>query len=83
MKTIQQYVNENRAFTLWAQENYIGDRAGLAQYLLESIAAGEPDCIFFELLALTGDRSYNGTTLLKAADLVLNTKPQERKVSNE
>lgn len=78
LTTIQDYANTYRAMFKWAQENYASDRIGLAQYILESIAAGEPDCVFFDILALTGDKAYNGTTILKAADLILNTAPEER-----
>ena len=83
MNNIQQFANEYPAFINWARLNYEGDPVGLAQYILESIAAGEPDCIFFELLELTGDKSFDGDTLIKAADLVLTTTPEKRGVSNE
>lgn len=81
MNTIQDYANTYRAMFKWAQENYAENRYGLAQYILESIAAGEPDCVFFDILALTGDKAYNGTTILKAADLILKTVPEERNAS--
>lgn len=81
MNTIQEYANTYRAMFLWAQANYAKDRVGLAQYILESIAAGEPDCVFFDILALTGDKAYNGSSILKAADLILNTIPEERDAS--
>lgn len=81
LETIQDYANTYRAMFKWAQENYADNRIGLAQYILESIAAGEPDCVFFDILALTGDKAYNGTSILKAADLILKTVPEERNAS--
>lgn len=81
MNTFQEYANTYRAMFLWAQKTFKEDRQGLATYILESLAAGEPDCVFFELLALTGDKAYNGTTILKVADAMLNTIPEERTAS--
>lgn len=76
--TFQDYANTYRAMFRWIHDNYSEDRVGLAQYILECIAAGEPDCIFFNLLELTGDKAYNGTTILKVADAILKTVPVER-----
>ncbi|NDG29278.1 hypothetical protein EB118_04145 [bacterium] len=76
--TFQDYANTYRAMFRWMHDNFEGDRMGLAQYILECIAAGEPDCVFFELLVLTGDKAYNGTSILKVADAILNTVPIER-----
>lgn len=68
--SLQKYADEYPAMFNWCQREYSNNPAGLYFYIVEAIAAGNDDCVFFDMLIdLGGDMK----TLV---DLILTTKPQ-------
>jgi hypothetical protein len=60
-----------RGFKMWAKENLNGDRNLLANYLLQCAKEGPQDSIVWNILEETGDKTYDFSTFLKCADIVL------------
>jgi len=58
------------AYHKWLLREANGSREKLAQLILHDLMEDQ-NPMAFDLVALTGDESYNNHTLLKAADILL------------
>lgn len=70
-KTFQDFANEYPAMFKWCQRAYKDNPKGLAEYMLLAIASSGLECTFIDLFCLADN------DILKAAELILTTKPKE------
>lgn len=67
----QSYANQYPAMFKWCQREYSNNPGGLFLYIVEAIAAGPDDCVFFDMFI---DAEND---MRKLVELILSTNPEE------